>query len=410
VDVTEWLCSPAAEGPLAAASAALSAHPEDPLAAASAVRGREWGLTTERAIATAEQAALRRLAAQRYGIAAGRLLLTRDGLEQATQPRVANARAALVAGGGASTVLDLTAGLGFDASAFGSAGLQVIAVERDPATAAFCSHNNPGADVIVGDATDPTLVRALLARLGPMDVVFVDPARRSVAAPRELGSARARPERDPERWSPPWSFVAGLPHPRIAVKTAPSFEPPANWYARWTSVDRTVVECSTFSWPVLAAKREAAVLNGDITHALGAGAAPLPTAAAIGGWLLEPDPAITRAGAESALRTRQPDLQVIGPGSSWLTCVAAPSPDLTGLVRAYRVVMELSGSPRRRRDELRRRGIETLTVKTKDVREDPMQVLRQLDCREGTGMTLILTRWRGRTISVLADPVPAPRG
>ena len=144
-----WLV--AAEGLREDAGRALAAAPGDPLAAGAALRRRHPGLAVDRAAAVLDQAALSRLAADRYGIT-DRLLLTRDGLEAATQPAVAARRARLLAASGARRVLDLTAGLGFDSRAFAAAGLEVVAVERDPVTAVYLRHNRPSARGVQADA------------------------------------------------------------------------------------------------------------------------------------------------------------------------------------------------------------------------------------------------------------------
>ncbi|MCF8543458.1 MAG: hypothetical protein K9G24_10295, partial [Candidatus Nanopelagicales bacterium] len=240
----------------------------DPLRASTALRtsapqGSGEDLTSEQAAEILLQAELSALATARHGIADDHLLFTRDGLEAATRPVVADHRAALLRTSGATRVLDLTGGLGLDSAAFLRAGLRVTAVERDEATATLLAHNCPTATVIHGDATDPDLLAELLRDLGPADVVFADPARRDPNAARDSRTARARPERDPERWSPPWSFVASIPHPRVAAKVSPSFPAPAPWCAEWVSVDRTVVECAVYSWPVIEPHHRAIVVSSQ---------------------------------------------------------------------------------------------------------------------------------------------------
>jgi hypothetical protein len=408
VNVVEWLGTAEAGPPLEQAAAAWRDHPGDPLAAGTRLRRAEPTLSAEQASAALDQASLRSLARLRYGLDADHLLLTRDGLEQATRPQVAAQRASILARSGAHMVVDLTAGLGFDAAAMIAAGLSVIAVEQDPATAVMLRHNVPAAEVVQADATAPGVLRGLLARLHPTDVVFVDPARRSPGSARDLATGRARPERDPERWSPPWSFVSGIAHPRIALKAAPSFSPPPGWQAQWTSVDRVVVECGAYSWPALPADRQALVQIGAVTRSLSAAPDPLPAAGGIGAWLIEADPAIQRAQATSGLGPLQPGLATVDAESTWLTCTSLPTSGLSGLVRAYSVIAELRGSIREQRGELRRRGIDALAVKSRDVHIDPRKVLRDLGCREGSGLTVILTRREGRAISVLVDPVPVP--
>ena len=138
--VARWLASPAAAAGLEAARLAVEAHPADPLAAGSLLRRQLPGLDPLQAAAVLEQATLAALARARYGIDGG-LLLTRDGLEQGTRPDVADRRARRFAHAGARRVLDLTAGLGFDA-AFLRAGLIVTAVERDPVVAQYLAQRS----------------------------------------------------------------------------------------------------------------------------------------------------------------------------------------------------------------------------------------------------------------------------
>ena len=410
--MTAWLVDDAAPEPLAAAARALAEYPGDPLRAGTALRRAQPAMAPAVAAACLEQAELRRRAREQYGIVADDLLLTRDGLEQATRPEVADHRAAVLRAAGVERVLDLTAGLGFDTAAFLRAGLTVTALERDPDTARLCRHNNPEARVSCADATDPATLEPLLARLPAADAVFVDPARRDPRAPRDGSSGRSRPERDPGRWSPPWTFVEGLSHPRVAAKVAPGFRVPAGWQAEWTSVRRTVVECAVYSWDALGADRRAAVVapSGAII-VLGGRAEAAPTAEAIGPWLHEPDPAVVRAGLAGALAREVPGVAQVDPDSSWLTgAEVARSPRLDALMRSYRVLAELTGSAADQRRELARHDVGAITVKTADVSADPAAIRRRLDRPEGAGHVVIVLTRLGRAISLLALPATRQSG
>ena len=401
--MARWLCSPESAEPLSVAESCTADFPRDPLAAGTALRRRCPELDGAHAAAALEQADLRHLAAERYGLAAGDLLLSRAGLEQATRPEIATRRAALLQAAGVRHVVDASAGLGFDTRAFLSAGLTVTAVECDSAVAALLQHNCPAAEVVVADVTDAGVLEGLLARLAPTDVVFVDPARRDPAGPRDPDSGRARPERDPARWSPSWPFVAGILHPRVAAKVAPGFAPPEGWHAEWTSVDRRVVECSVYSWPVFAASRRAVLMTAGRTQVVDAHPCEGPQiAAAPGRWLHEPDPAVSQASAVPALAAAHPGLLSLGPGSSWLT--SDDVPDAGAALRSYRVLAELSGSEREQRRQLAERGVTRLTVKSRDVDVEPRDVLRRLSVAEGAGHVLVLTRLATRAVSLLAEP------
>jgi hypothetical protein len=197
--------------------------------------------------------------------------------------------------------------------------------------------------------------------------------------------------------------VTGLPHPRITAKTAPGFEPPAHWHAEWTSVDRGLVECCASSWALAPALRRAVVIRDDQSTIVDAvPEAHLPIAEVLGAWLHEVDPAVTRAGAESAL----PDAGLcrVDPHSTWLT---SDEQSASPALRSHRVVAELVGSRREQRQVLRDAGITRATVKSRDVDGDPRDVLRELDLREGPGAVIVLTHRAGRQISLLVDPADA---
>jgi hypothetical protein len=393
-----WLATRSAASPLADAAGALAAHPRDPLAAGAALRRRHPDLAPEQSAAVLEQAGLRREASTRYGLPAT-WLLTRDGLEQATRPPVGARRATLIKAGGAQTVLDLTGGLGADTSAFLAAGLAVIAVERDAATCAFLRHNCPTAEVVHGDARD--LLPDLLERLGPSDVVFADPARRLPGAPRRNG--RALPERDPERWSPPWSAIAEIAHPRIAAKVAPGFTPPGDWRAEWLSYERTLVECALYSW--LPAGRAAVLVGTDGTHVFDADGRTCRPSTQIRHYLHEPDPAIGRAQANGALLDLDPQLAAVDAESTWLT---GDTPLHSPAVRSYEVLAELSGSAKQQRATLAANGVERLSVKCRDTADTPSNVLRDLGLREGADAVLVVTRRAGRVVRALCRAAASP--
>ena len=220
-------------------------------------------------------------------------LITRDGLEQASHPLVAQFHADLIAQSGVNDVIDLTAGLGSDSAAFIEAGLRVTAIERDPDTAAFLAHNVPAATILIRDCTQVDFVDYAAAQYA----VFIDPARRGGS--RSPDGARALPERDPERWSPSLSFVTALASRfQIYMKAAPAFVPPQDWAQFMISIDGSLVEMFTTN----AATGIYAVMIDSHTgqvNVISASQNPTESAAidiSIGGILYELDPAITRAG------------------------------------------------------------------------------------------------------------------
>ena len=393
-----WLAE--AEPLIREATDLLAASP-DPLAASSALRRAHPDLPPDRAAQVLEQAHLRRAARDRHGRPdADALLLTRDGLEQGTRADIAQRRAHLIREAGTRRVLDLTAGLGFDARAFAEAGLHVTAVERDGATAELLAWNlRPwsNADVVVADATSPDVAR-LVAELEPTDVVFIDPARRDPAGPRDLSTARARPERDPDRWSPPLSFITALTHPRIVIKAAPAFAPPVGWHGEWVSHRRTLAECTAWSWPVFSPTRRAVVMGEETTvvepHTR------VARAKDVGALLHEPDPAIIRAGL-----LRDLGVAWLDEASTWLTSDEPVRPELSPTMRSFRVLDTLAGSTAEQRMTLSGLGITHAVIKSRDVDVDPRKDLARLRLREGGTHVIVMTRHRGRLLSAVTLPV-----
>ncbi len=387
----------------------------DSLTAATTLRARHLNLDSEQASAALTQATLRRLARERYGLT-GALLLTRDGLEQATRPQVARLRGQVLAESGVRHVVDATAGLGFDSRGFLDAGLEVTCIERDPQTAAFLAHNLPSAHVVVGDAVDilnsMDLASMDLASidLASMDlastVVFVDPARRDHR--RSADGSRAHPERDPERWSPPWSWVEALTgRVRVVAKVAPGFTAPAGWQCSWTSVDRTVVEAMVASWPLFTSPARAVAFVGDHVEAIDVDeSATLALAPSLSAYVHEPDPAVIRAGGIDSLGGLDPTLARLDSAGTWLT---SSQPSSSILMRSYRVLEVLPADRKKRRRSLADRGITSATIKTRDVDTDPKKALRDLGLTEGSGAMIVLCRQAGEVRAVLvASEAAAP--
>ena len=409
----------------------------DSLARSAALR--KSGLDAPQAAAVLEQAELLERA-----VAGGAVdgltdplpLLTRDGLEQGTRAVIARRRAALFAVAGARTVVDLSAGLGFDAAAVVQAGLSSVAVDRDPAVATLLTHNlgtspasasdvrlfsdpaktvgmsdvSPsngatGTAVIVGDATQ--VIDDLLALLGPDDVVFVDPARR-VAGRRSADGARALPERDPEQWSPSLSWVVALAarHPRVVVKVNPGFaheRVPDDWHAEWVSVGGVGVETTLWSFGAIPQRQVVVVRDGvlpsSIVHEFaGDTDARAETTEDIGAFLIEPDDVFGPSGLVDALAVSL-DARRIG-DTMWLT---SNTPVETPFARTWRVVEELPAAMKALRQALAERGIGNVTVKSKAAGVDAATVRRDLRLTKGAPGTVVLLRTGDSLRAVLVD-------
>jgi SAM-dependent methyltransferase len=328
-----------------------------------------------------------------------RMLFERTALEQATSPGAARHHAASVPAG--ASVLDLGCGIGADAIAFARAGHAVLAVDRDAHRAALAAHN---LRVSAAGSGRSLAVRGDAGALpGRADVLFVDPDRRS-------SGGRGRTFRLADT-SPSWERIAGL---------APSFD--------------TVLVKAPPALPDAEIPPDAAVdflsEGGECREAflrLGAGAAPgarrvvrvdapaddpdaartiVPGPAApvadAGAFLLDPDPALRRAGGIDALAHELGAARV----ASRVSYLFAPRAPASPWVRAYRV---LAAAPYRHRDLARLLADDPpreLVVKQRGLQLDEAAIRRGLP-HAAAGPRRVVVLWRdgARRRVCLAEPL-----
>ncbi len=418
LDSVAWLDSAAGLAALRAASAFdANAHAAaaagdgsavDPLRAAAALRKALPSLVADRASLVLTQVRLRRRARIRLGNLADALLLTVDGLEQATRTVVADERARRYADAGATHVADLGCGLGLDTAAFARSGLRVTAVERDPVTAALAARNIAAlglsdlVSITLGDLSEQAVLSAVLA---DVDAAYVDPARRDPATQRDGRSARVT---DPESWSPPWSWVGTVAArvPRTAAKVAPGVPhelTPPGGCATWTSVDGQLVEAE-LAWPALAregVRRSAVLFRGDVpAPTIERSSVDLvddtpPPVGAAGRWILEPDDAVIRAGLVSQVAARC-EGRLLDHRVAYVTTDS--DVDLGPLAVRFRVTRALPYSVDALRAALVEDGVGHVVVKKRAISADPDAVRRELR----------LTRAPGRAVVILTRIGDAP--
>ena len=234
----------------------------------------------------------------RWGESAAELLLTDDGISQATRPGVARYRAKFIAEkfGATAHVLDLTCGLGFDSREFARQGLRVTSVEIDPDVADYAQHNlmQFGIEVHCADASNFEIPNGV-------DVVFVDPARRDPGAAKD-STGNTKRIFDPNLWSPSWESINRIAsaHPVLA-KVAPGVDKAevADWDARWISSDGDLVECFLSSSG--SGIRAAVLLDSASDLSVEVMGNEITKSKELGGFLVVPDPALIRASALDAV-------------------------------------------------------------------------------------------------------------
>ncbi|GAA0631956.1 class I SAM-dependent methyltransferase [Streptomyces thermocarboxydovorans] len=367
--------------------------PADELAVATRLR-REH--PAELVSAALTQARLRQRAVAKFGEEdARRMFFTANGVEQSTRASVAAYRARRFAELGVTSVADLCCGIGGDAIALARAGIRVLAVDRDPLTAAAARANAEAlglADLIEVREDDVTRVDT-----AGYDAVFADPARRG-------GRGRIF---DPEAYSPPLSWAIGAARTAplaAALKIAPGVPHeaiPDDAEAEWISDGGDVKEAVLW----FGARRtkgafRATLLPGPRT--LVSRGLPDPAVRPPGRYLYEPDGAVIRAHLVAEVA------EELGGGliDETIAYITADEHRPTPYATAYEITDRLPFNAKKLKALLRERGVGTLTVKKRGSAVEPEELRRKvLPKPHGSeAVTVFLTRVAGAPAMLLGRP------
>ncbi|MDX3528290.1 methyltransferase domain-containing protein [Streptomyces sp. ID05-39B] len=362
--------------------------PADELAVATRLR-REH--PAELVSAALGQARLRQRAAAKFGAEdAGRMFFTPNGVEQSTRASVAGHRAERMRSLGVTSVADLCCGIGGDAIALARAGIRVLAVDRDPLTAAVARTNAEALglagliDVREADVTE--------VDTDGYDAVFVDPARRG-------GRGRIF---DPEAYSPPlsWAVEAALKAPHGALKVAPGIPHevvPAGAEAEWISDGGDVKEAVLWFGTEPGAVR-ATLLPGPRTL-LGTGL-PDPRVRPVGRYLYEPDGAVIRSHLVAEV-ARDLDGGLVDETIAYVT---ADTLRTTPYATAYEITDRLPFNVKKLKALLRERGVGILTVKKRGSAVEPEELRKKVKPQGPHSATVFLTRVAGAPTMLVGHP------
>jgi SAM-dependent methyltransferase len=389
------LLSPQGQEALARVAGLYEDAARSPLAIAEALR-RQY--PAELAAAATAQYELR-LGAREKFTRAMEMLFTRDGYEQASSETIARHRAARFAA--ASRVADLCCGIGGDLIALArarQASATVLAVDRDPVHARLAVHN-AGVYGVAGR------VRACVAdvrdtALHGVEAVFIDPARRSGTRRFRAGVSQ-----------PPLDWCLGLTErvPAVCVKAAPGLPAeliPPGWEAEFIADGRDLKEAVLWSPAFATAARRATILPAGDTLVTQPSAGPgvqgdqVPVTEP-GEYLLDPSPAVTRAGLVEDL-ARLLGARKIDPRIAFLT---ADSDLSTPFARTLSVVESAPWNEKRFAARLRELGVGAADIRRRGLPGDVDQIRGRLKLAGPHRATVVLTRASDKPWGLIcADP------
>ena len=403
------LLSPLGREALTRAAALLGDAPGSELAVAAALR-REYPASL--AAAAVAQHELRLAAREKFSRAM-EMLFTRSGYEQSSSETIARHRAARF--GGARRVADLCCGIGGDLIALAAvpgttaprpAAAAVLAVDRDEIHARLAVHN-------AGVYGEADRARACVAdvrdiALGGIDAVFIDPARR--AGTRRFPAGVSQPPLD-------WCLALASRVPAVCVKAAPGLPAeliPSGWEAEFIADGRDLKEAVLWSPAFATATRRATILPaGDtLTRAPGEPGGPARAdpveVSEPGEYLLDPSPAVTRAGLVEDL-ARMLGARKIDPRIAFLT---ADREVATPFARTLRVVESAPWNEKRFAARLRELGVGAADIRRRGLAGDVDQIRRRLKLSGPRRATVVLTRVNDKPWGLICtDPgTPAPAG
>ena len=385
--------SPAGASPVGAPPA--TAHRTD-LALAVSLR-REYPASLVAAAMTQQE--LRLAARAKFGRAM-RMLFTRDGYEQSSSETIARHRAARFTG--VRRAADLCCGIGGDLIALASRAEHVLAVDRDEVHARLARHNAGVYEV--ADAVRACVADVRDVSLTGIDAVFVDPARRAGTHRFRAGTSE-----------PPLDWCLSLPDrapgaaraPAVCVKAAPGLPAeliPAGWEAEFIADGRDLKEAVLWSPALATAARRATILPGADTLVADSGASADPDPVRVGEpgeYLLDPNPAVTRAGLVEDL-ARMLGAWKIDPLIAFL---AVPRDVRTPFARTLRVVESAPWNEKLFARRLRDLGVGAADLRRRGLAGDVEQIHRRLKLAGPHRATLVLTRVSDKPWGLIcADP------
>ncbi len=321
------------------------------------------------------------------------LWLTRAGLEQATSEAIAGWRARRFRDIG--KVADLCCGIGGDLIALAerSTDGMVLAVDRDPlhlamarANATICGVRHR-IDFHEADVRD--------VELSDCDGVFIDPARRTDGD--RFTTGRSEPPLE-------WCVTLRERVTHVGIKAAPGIPHdlvPPGWELETIALGTDLKESVLWSPDLRQSTASATVIRADGVHHLRPvpGDAVLTRTPEAGEVLLDPNPAITRAGLVEDLARLAGAAKI----DDQLAFLVSAANAFTPFARSLPILASMPWHEKRVRGRLRELDAGPVDVRRRGLAGDVDAIAKRLRGKGSRPLTLAMTRVRDQPWAVICE-------
>lgn len=351
--------------------------------------------TIDQSRAALTMARLQLKAMDKFGADARRMFFTEDALQQASDPLVRRYRADTFPA--VARLLDACCGIGADALTFAQAGAQVLGLDLDPLRVAIARHNASalGYEIARFEVAD---VRQGIP--SGYDLIFFDPARRD---------AQGRRIYDVERYLPPLSTVRVWPTGPALVKLSPGVDVSQlteyDGGVEFISVAGDLKECVLRLNCGVDGISATLLHEGAVLHWRRDGPAPEVGLSAPLGWLVEPDPAIIRAGLVQDAAAHFNAVML----DSTIAYLTADDPPRSPWVRCWPVLDWMPFHVKALRAYLRQHDVGRVIVKKRGSPVTPEALIPQLKLKGAQERVLVLTRCRQQPVILICGVYDQPR-
>jgi hypothetical protein len=362
----------------------LNIAPETELRLATALR-REF--PPELVSAALWQQELRVKAEQKFSRAL-EMYFTRPGLEQASAEVVARHRAARFAP--FQRIADLCTGIGGDLLAL-APGHMTLAVDRDPVHLEMALINTRVYDAEA--EVRPLLADVRDVDLNDRDAIYIDPARRD-GGQRHIGGESEPPLE--------WCLALADRVPAVGIKAAPGLPRelvPEKWEIEFVALDRELKEAALWSPAMATTARRATILPGGETMTSDPGS-PVPLGMP-GAYLLDPNPAVTRAGLVEEL-AREVGAWKIDEQIAFLSTDTAVQ---TPFARTLQVIESMPWHQKQITQRLRALNIGAVDIRRRGLAGDVEAFHKRLKLTGDRRATLVMTRALGQPWALICTGI-----